>query len=157
MDGNAATREIVALGFGIRVLVLTMHDEESFVAGVIDAGAAGYLVKTSADRDLVGAVRGVAYGDGHLPPKGAVRQTKGVTRQTGISSEKARFDLLTAREREVVRLTGLGYSAPEIGAKLSISAKTVDTYKHRIHEKVDLAHRSDYVQFAFKLGLLTPA
>jgi two-component system, NarL family, response regulator NreC len=157
MDGTAATKEIAALDLGVRVLVLTMHDEEDFVARVMEAGAAGYLVKTSADRDLVGAVRCVAYGDVYLSPKGVAQLAKRGIKQTDPNSEKARFELLTAREREVVRLTGLGYSAPEIGAKLSISPKTVDTYKHRIHEKVDLAHRSDYVQFAFKLGLLTPA
>jgi DNA-binding CsgD family transcriptional regulator len=69
-------------------------------------------------------------------------------------SDHDRYARLTVRERDVLRLVGQGYSAPEIGDRLLISPKTVDTYKQRIQEKVGLAHRSQYVQFAFRLGLL---
>jgi DNA-binding NarL/FixJ family response regulator len=71
-------------------------------------------------------------------------------------TDRERFDRLTPREREVVRLVGLGYSAPEIGQRLSISPKTVDTYKQRIQEKLHLSHRSQYVRFAYDLGLFEP-
>lgn len=70
-------------------------------------------------------------------------------------SDRESYERLTERERDVLRLTGQGYSAPEIGARLSISPKTVDTYKQRIHEKLNLSHRSHYVRFALRLGLLT--
>jgi len=72
-------------------------------------------------------------------------------------TDRERYERLTHREQEVVRLVGLGYSAPEIGEMLSISPKTVDTYKQRIHEKLQLSHRSQYVRFAFDLGLLEHA
>ena len=69
-------------------------------------------------------------------------------------SERELFARLSHREQDVLRLTGQGYSAPEIGRRLSISPKTVDTYKARIHEKVHVSHRSEYVRFALRLGLL---
>jgi DNA-binding CsgD family transcriptional regulator len=78
-----------------------------------------------------------------------------LTRKDRKQPEREVFDKLTARERDVLRLTGQGYSAPEIGRQLAISPKTVDTYKQRIHEKAQLSHRSEYVQFALRLGLLT--
>ena len=68
--------------------------------------------------------------------------------------DRARFEKLTERERDVLQLVAHGFTAPEIGEKLFISPKTVDTYKQRIGEKLGLTHRSDYVQFALKLGLL---
>ncbi|HUX32471.1 MAG TPA: LuxR C-terminal-related transcriptional regulator, partial [Gemmatimonadaceae bacterium] len=69
--------------------------------------------------------------------------------------ERTKFERLTQRERDVLRLVAQGYSAPEIGQRLFISPKTVDTYKQRIQEKLGLQHRSEYVQFALHLGLLT--
>lgn len=69
-------------------------------------------------------------------------------------NDREQYASLTGRERDVVRLVGQGYSAPEIAARLTISPKTVDTYKHRIQQKLDFTHRSDYVQFVLRLGLL---
>jgi two-component system response regulator NreC len=154
LDGASATKEIVALGLATRVLILTMHTEEEYLVPVMEAGAAGYLVKTNADRELVDAVRAVAYGDIYVRPVAANVLARMLARKDGAQTERAVFDKLTARERDVLRLTGQGYSAPEIGRQLAISPKTVDTYKQRIHEKAHLSHRSQYVQFAFKLGLL---
>jgi two-component system, NarL family, response regulator NreC len=157
LDGVGATKEIVARGLATRVLVLTMHTEEDYLVPVMEAGAAGYLVKTNADRELVDAVRAVAYGDVYVRPIAAGILAKKLTRKERLQPERDVFDKLTARERDVLRLTGQGYSAPEIGRQLSISPKTVDTYKQRIHEKAHLSHRSDYVRFALKLGLLAQA
>jgi DNA-binding NarL/FixJ family response regulator len=71
------------------------------------------------------------------------------------ASDRERFELLSHREQLVLRLTALGYTAPEIGQQLCISPKTVDTYKQRVHEKLGFSHRSDYVRFAIRLGILT--
>jgi two-component system, NarL family, response regulator NreC len=154
LDGVGATKEIVARGLATRVLVLTMHVEEDYLVPVMEAGAAGYLVKTNADRELVNAVRAVAYGDLYVRPLAAGILAKKLSKKEHAQPERDVFEKLTARERDVLRLTGLGYSAPEIGRQLSISPKTVDTYKQRIHEKAHLSHRSEYVRFALKLGLL---
>jgi two-component system, NarL family, response regulator NreC len=154
MDGTAATKEIVAKGLSTRVLILTMHAEEDYLVPLIEAGAAGYLVKSAADRELVDAVRAVAHGDVYVRASAARVLAKNLTKKDPAQSERERFAKLTERERDVLRLVAQGYSAPEIGEKLFISPKTVDTYKQRIQEKLGLAHRSDYVQLALKLGLL---
>jgi DNA-binding NarL/FixJ family response regulator len=154
MDGTAATKEIVAKGLGSRVLVLTMHAEEDYLVPVLEAGAVGYLVKSAADRELVDAVRAVAHGDVYMGPSAARVLAKNLTKKDPLRVERDRFERLTERERDVLRLTAQGFSAPEIGERLFISPKTVDTYKQRIQEKLGLSHRSEYVQFALKLGLL---
>ena len=154
MDGTTATKEIVAKGLPTRVLVLTMHAEEEYLVPLLEAGAAGYLVKSAADRELVDAVRAVARGDVYVRPAAARVLAKGLTQKDPRQAERDRFEKLTERERDVLRLTAQGYSAPEIGERLFISPKTVDTYKQRIQEKLGFGHRSDYVQFALKLGLL---
>jgi DNA-binding NarL/FixJ family response regulator len=137
------------------VLVLTMHSEEEYLVPLLEAGAAGYLVKSAADRELVDAVRAVARGDVYVRPAAARVLAKGLTQKDPRQAERDRFERLTERERDVLRLTAQGYSAPEIGERLFISPKTVDTYKQRIQEKLGFGHRSDYVQFALKLGLLS--
>jgi DNA-binding NarL/FixJ family response regulator len=71
------------------------------------------------------------------------------------ADEKAKYQKLTRRERSVLQFVASGFTAPEIGEKLLISPKTVDTYKHRINEKLSLRHRSEYVDFALKLGILS--
>ncbi|HJU66404.1 MAG TPA: response regulator transcription factor [Gemmatimonadaceae bacterium] len=156
MDGAAATKEIVSKGLSTRVLMLTMHAEEDYLVPMLEAGVSGYLVKSAADRELVDAVRTVARGEVYVRPAAARVLAKGLTKKDPAQAERERFDKLTDRERDVLRLVAQGFSAPEIGERLFISPKTVDTYKQRIHEKMGLSHRSEYVQLALKLGLLDP-
>jgi DNA-binding NarL/FixJ family response regulator len=157
-DGISATRSIVDPVTGPeprpRVLVLTMHAEEAYLEAVLEAGASGYLVKSTADRELVEAVRAVARGDVYVNPSAARVLAKGARRREDHASDRARFERLTERERAVMQLIAAGYTAPEIGEQLSISPKTVDTYKQRINDKLGLTHRADYVKLALKLGLL---
>ena len=155
MDGMAATRELVEQGSATRVLVLTMHAEEEYLLQVLQAGAAGYIVKSAADRDLVDAVRTVAKGEVYVQATAARVLARGLTQKAPNAAERQRFEKLTERERDVLKLVAQGYTAPEIGARLYISPKTVDTYKQRINEKLGLQHRADYVKFALRLGLLS--
>lgn len=157
MDGTTATKEIVARNLAVRVLVLTMHLEEDYLIPLMEAGAAGYLVKSVADRELVDAVRAVAHGDVYVRPMAARVLAKNLIKKEPVVMERERFEKLTQRERDVFRLVAQGYSAPEIGGKLFISPKTVDTYKQRIQEKLGPSHRSDYVTLALKLGILKRA
>jgi two-component system, NarL family, response regulator NreC len=154
-DGLEATKAIVARGPRPRVLILTMHTEEEHLLPVLQAGAAGYLVKSAADRELVDAVRAVSHGDVYVQPTASRVLVHGLTKRDPAKADRERYEGLNARERDVLRLTAQGYSAPEIGAQLNISAKTVDTYKQRINEKLGLAHRADYVRLAARLNLLT--
>jgi DNA-binding NarL/FixJ family response regulator len=155
MDGMAATKELAAREGAPRVLVLTMHAEEEYLVPLLEAGAAGYLVKSAADRELVDAVRAVARGDLYVRPSAARVLARGIQKKDPHAEDRARFEKLTDRERDVLRFIAEGYTAPEIGEKLNISPKTVDTYKQRINEKLGLAHRADYVKLALKLGLLS--
>lgn len=154
MDGATATREIVAKGARSKILILTMHAEDSYLVALLEAGASGYLVKSAADRELIDAVRAVAAGDVYMQPTAVRALAQQIKRRATDADDRSRFDKLTERERAVLQLVAGGYSAPEIGEKLFISPKTVDTYKQRINEKLGFAHRSDYVDFALKLGLL---
>ena len=154
-DGISATRAITAnKGDAPRVLVLTMHSEEAYLEAVLDAGASGYLVKSTADRELVDAVRAIARGEVWVQPSAARVLAQGARRREERASDQSRFERLTDRERSVMQLIAEGYTAPEIGEQLSISPKTVDTYKQRINDKLGLTHRADYVKLALKLGLL---
>jgi DNA-binding NarL/FixJ family response regulator len=155
MDGMAATKELAAREDAPRVLVLTMHAEEEYLVPLLEAGAAGYLVKSTADRELVDAVRAVARGDLYVRPAAARVLARGIQKKDPHAEDRARFEKLTERERDVLRFTAEGYTAPEIGEKLNISPKTVDTYKQRINEKLGLQHRADYVKLALKLGILS--
>lgn len=164
MDGLTATRELQKANatrvqspdepVTRRVLVLTMHTEDEHLVALLEAGAGGYLLKSVADRELVDAVRTVAAGDVYVQPTAARALARGLAKRDGNAEERARFDKLTDREQVVLRMVAEGYTAPEIGEHLTISPKTVDTYKQRIGEKLGLTHRTDYVRFALKLGLL---
>ncbi len=164
MDGLTATRELAKLAADRviergtpptqRVLVLTMHNEDEHLVALLEAGAAGYLLKTVAERELVDAVRTVAAGDIYVQPSAARALARGLARKDEHSDDRARFERLTDREQVVLQLFAEGHTAPEIGSRLSISPKTVDTYKQRINEKLGIAHRTDYVKLALRLGLL---
>ena len=155
MDGAEATKTLHTKGARARVLVLTMHAPDDVLVPLMQNGASGFLEKHAADRELVDAVRAVARGDVYVQASAANALAAGVRRRTDVADERSRFERLTRRERDVLRFVAEGFSAPEIGAKLLISPKTVDTYKQRIGEKLGLTHRSDYVHFALKLGILT--
>ena len=152
-NGLEATRRIAALGLDTRVLVLTVHAEEEYLVPVVEAGASGYLTKTSADQDLIEAIRVVARGEVYLPPK-ATRLLLQQYRSAESNSDLADLHELSSREQEVLALTAEGFSSREIGKKLFISPKTVDTYRARIMDKLGLNHRSELVRFALRVGLL---
>jgi two-component system response regulator NreC len=149
--GLEATRRITALQLPTRVLVLTMHGEQEYLVPVLEAGAHGYLTKTTADRRLIDALRVVARGEVYLPPKATTLLLKEY-KAAGDDNDALRQ--LSSREQEVLALTAEGFSSKEIGEKLFISPKTVDTYRARIMEKLGLTHRSELVRFALKTGLL---
>jgi DNA-binding NarL/FixJ family response regulator len=154
MDGLAATKELVARNSPTRVLILTMHTEDEYLVTLLEAGASGYLVKNAADRELADAVRALAAGSIYVQPSASLALAKAVARKSANTDERERYQQLSERERNVLVLVAGGYSASEIGEKLFISPKTVETYKQRIGDKLGLSHRADYVQLCLRLGLL---
>lgn len=151
--GLEATKKIAALEKPPKVLVLTMHPEEDYLMPVLEAGGSGYVRKTSADEDLTRAIRTVARGEVFLYPSATGLL---LSRYKVRKDERAEdpLEVLTDRERDVLAMTAEGFSSREIGEKLFISPKTVDTYRARVMEKLNLTHRSELVRFALDTGLL---
>ena len=151
-NGLEATRRIAALKLDTKVLVLTVHAEEEYLVPVVEAGASGYLTKTSADTDLMEAIKVVARGQVFVPPKAATLLLQRY--KANESDDSVGLRDLSTREQEVLALTAEGFSSREIGEKLFISPKTVDTYRSRIMDKLGLSHRRELVRFALRVGLL---
>jgi len=154
-DGLQATEQIRELGLDTRVLILTMHNEEDYLLKVLQAGGAGYVLKQSADTELVHAIRAVHRGEAFLYPSGVRMLLQSYLKAPKVPDADVQpRPALSEREQEVLRLTAEGYSNQEIGKQLYISPKTVDTYRQRIMEKLGLHHRSELVRYALNRGLL---
>ena len=155
VDGLQATAQIRERGLETRVLVLTMHSEEDYLLRVLEAGGAGYVLKQSADTELVHAIRAVHRGEAFLYPSGVRMLLQNYLRGARAPEEREEpRPALSEREGEVLSLTAEGFSNQEIGRQLFISPKTVDTYCQRIMEKLGLHHRSELVRYALNRGLL---
>ena len=153
MDGVEATRRIAALGIETRVLVLTVHDEDDFLVPALDAGADGFLNKSAADTDLMGAIEAVMRGHAWLPRRAAALIARRKAQRHGVGREP---EALTDREQTVIELTARGLSAAEAGREMHLSPKTVEGYIARAKSKLGLANRRDIVRFALESGLLRP-
>ncbi len=156
MSGLDALDYITAHFFDTKVLVLTMHAEKQYILRVIEAGGSGYVLKSAADTDLIDAIRQVYKGKSYLYPDAAQVLLEHYRQQTAHPDTpgKDEADALSEREREVLILTAQGYTSREIGEKLFISPKTVDTYRQRLMEKLNLRNRVELVQYALRKGLL---
>lgn len=153
IGGLEATRQITAMGLGTRVLALTSHAEDEYLLPVLEAGGNGYVQKTKADEDLIAAIRIVARDEVFLYPSASKLLLRGY-RQAEESGEASPLEELSEREREVFALAAEGYSSSEIGKKLFLSPKTVDTYRARLMQKLGITHRSELVRLALQTGLL---
>lgn len=155
MDGLTALRLMHEDGLTSRTLVLTMHAENEYLFQVLESGGYGYVLKQAVDTDLFEAIRTVAAGEVFLYPAATTLLLSRYLDERGKGEgEDRRDDALSEREREVLALTAEGYSSQEIGDKLALSAKTVETYRSRVMRKLNLHHRSDLVQYALRMGLL---
>lgn len=149
LNGIEATRRIRETSPHVRVLALSVHRESVYVREIIRAGAEGYLLKESADTDLLAAVRAVAEGHSYLSPEisGAILKDfrKHVTNPV---------DLLTSREREVLQLIAEGKTNKDIATALNLSIYTVDGHRTRIMDKLNLHSIGELVRFAVRHGLV---
>ena len=154
MDGMEATEQIHRLDLPTHIVMLTVHAEEGYLIQTLRLGASGYVLKSSSDRDLSEAIRTAHRGDVFLYPS-ALAKILSAYLKDGRGEREVGPDALTSREKEVLKLTAEGYSNHEIAEKLVISSKTVDTYRQRIMDKLNLRHRADLVRYALRKGLLT--
>jgi len=151
MTGLQAARELSSRKPGLRVLMLSMHENEQFLFEALRAGASGYVLKTAADRDLVNACRATMRGETFLYA-GAVAALV----REHLDRDATSLDPLTPRELEVVKLVAEGHTSDEIAGMLFISRKTVDRHRANILEKLGMRDRVDLTRYAIRRGLITP-
>ena len=151
IGGIPAIRQVTALDLDTRVLVLTMHDEEHQLARAIEAGAAGYLNKSVADKDVIVAIEALARGHSYLPRRAAALLARS---QSSRAREVPGLDVLSARERTAIELFARGFTASEAAKRMFVSPKTVEGYLARARRKLGLTGRTDIVRFALESGLL---
>ncbi|MBA2448888.1 MAG: response regulator transcription factor [Chloroflexi bacterium] len=154
MGGLEATRKLSELASGTRVLILTVHAEEQYLLPVIQAGGSGYVRKSQADTDLLEAVRAVHRGEVFLDRPATKMLLEDYLGRVQAGKETDTYRTLSEREREVLTFTAEGYTAQEIADRLVLSPKTVDTYRQRMMDKLNLHHRAELVKYALRKGLL---
>jgi two-component system response regulator NreC len=153
--GLETIAEIKELHIPTRVLVLTVHAEERYLLPVLEAGGSGYVRKSSAHTDLLTAIRTVALGEVFLDPAATKTLLRGYLGRVHSGQELDLGEVLSEREREVVKLTAAGHTAQQSAEMLSLSPKTVETYRHRAMQKLGLMNRAELVRYALRAGLLT--
>lgn len=136
-----------------KVLALTVHEDKGYLRQLIQAGASGYVLKRAAAEDLIHAIRAIACGGVYIDPAMMGKVMAGSSRKRSLT-DALKDNNLSERETEVLRLIALGYSNKEIAGQLAISIKTVETYKARLMEKLDLHSRVDIVRYALQQGLM---
>jgi DNA-binding NarL/FixJ family response regulator len=155
LDGISATRELLTVAPGAKVVILTTFEEDDYIFGALKAGASGFLLKRTPRADLIAAIHAVAAGEGLLSPSVTRRVIDRMAHQPLIGDgADPRLRELTPREREVLTLIGQGFSNQEITAKLHIEETTVKTHVRRILMKLHLRDRVHAVIFAYESGLV---
>lgn len=149
--GITATRQVREASPSTVVLILTVHDDVGYLRKAFDAGASGYLVKEAADVELVQAVRTVAAGGQYVHPSLGAALLAPETAHPKLAGPGGE---LSEREQEVLRLIALGLTNAEIGERLYVSVRTVETHRAHIHQKLNLKTRAELVGFARDAGLL---
>jgi DNA-binding NarL/FixJ family response regulator len=155
LTGIQAARELVHRRPDLRVLILSMHDNERYFFEALRAGASGYVLKAAADRDLVEACRAAMRGEPFLYPAAVTALIRDYL-ERARDGELPPEDPLTARESEIVKLVGEGHSSKEIADLLVISDKTVERHRANILEKLGLRDRVDLTRYAIRRGLVEP-
>ncbi len=152
MNGLTAARRILEENPEVRIVVLTQYENPEYIKPLLQAGVAAYILKQSADVDLITAIRSVHRGDSFLHPRVAKVLVDAYT--SGESGDP--YDRLTPREREVLILVAQGLSNRAIGEILQISPKTVDVHRTRMMEKLNLHNVAQVTRYAIRRGLLDP-
>jgi len=154
LNGIEATRQIVKRSPNTRILVLTMHADEAYVHQILQAGATGYLLKDSADVDLIQAISAVSKGKSFFSPAVARLMLDDYVRTLAEKGATDRYEMLSEREREIFQLIAEGKANKEMAALLSISPSTVETHRARIMEKLDLHSAAEIVLYAVRRGVI---
>jgi DNA-binding NarL/FixJ family response regulator len=155
LNGLEAARQITKKAPEARVLILSMHADEVHITKAVEAGAAGYLVKDSADSELVKAVTATAEGKSYFSPAAAAVLLDEYRRTLARRGVTDRYELLSDREREVLQLMAEGRSTKAIAAVLGVSPATIETHRAHVFEKLDLHSVAEAVLYAVRRGLIS--
>ena len=154
LNGIEATRQIARRAPEVNVLILSMHPNEAYIIQALQAGAKGYLLKDSADADLIGGVTAVAQGKSFFSPAVAKVMLDDYVAQLAKRGVTDRYDTLSEREREVFQLVAEGRSNKEIAELLFVSPNTIETHRLHIMEKLDLHSAAEIVLYAVRRGVI---
>lgn len=155
LTGLQATAELRRRCREVRVLILSVHDHEQYFFEALKAGASGYVLKSSANRDLIGACRAAMRGESFLYPNAVTTLVREYLEQAR-RGEAAPEDPLTPRELQVVKLIAEGHSSDQIADELVISRKTVDHHRANILGKLGMRNVADLTRYAIRRGLIEP-
>ncbi len=153
--GLTILRELRARAPQSRILVLTMHADEEYLREALRLGAAGYVVKSAADQELLSAIRAVTRGQIYIHPTMTRALLGDLLPDAGARSQDP-WDSLSEREQQVIVAVARGYANREIAEQLHLSVKTVETYRARAMEKLGLSNRAQLLQYAIRRNLLNP-
>lgn len=153
-DGLDAVRRIKDDNPEVKVLALTMHDDESYLRQVLEGGGSGYVLKRSADTELLSAIRAVHEGGTYLHSSHAQALLEGTFEVQEEVKEPNGYDFLSDREKQVFKLVALGHTNKQIAEEIFISVKTVETYRARMQNKLGIRSRAALVRYALSRGLL---
>jgi DNA-binding NarL/FixJ family response regulator len=155
LNGIEATRQIVRRLPNTAVLILSMHADEAYITRAVQAGAKGYLLKDSADTDLIRAVHAVSAGKSFFSPGVAKVMLDDYVRHLADKGIVDRYDALSEREREILQLIAEGHSNKAIAELLSISPATVETHRAHILQKLDVHNTAELVVYAVRRGVIS--
>ena len=154
LNGIEAAHQISAKQIGVATIVLSMHADESFVLRALKAGARGYLLKESAEGDLINAVRLVSEGKSFFSPTVSRMLVEDYVRQLQDKDIEDSYELLTLREREILQLIAEGKSNKEIAGMLNLSLYTVETHRSNILNKLNLHSAPELILYAVRKGVI---
>lgn len=155
LNGIEAARQITRRAAAVRVLILSMYSDEAYILQALQAGARGYLLKDSADADLIHAVQALRQGKSFFSPAVAKVMLDDYVRHLAERGLTDRYEALTEREREIFQLIAEGHSNKEIADLLSLSPSTVETHRAHIMEKLDVHSTAEIVLYAVRKGVIS--
>jgi two-component system, NarL family, response regulator NreC len=155
MNGIEATSQITSAAPEVKVVILSMHPNEAYITRVLQAGAKGYLLKDSADDDLIRALTAVSEGKSFFSPAVASIMLNDYLRRLAEKGIVDRYDALSKREREIFQLIAEGRTNKEIADLLCVSANTIETHRSHIMEKLDVHSAVEVVLYAVRRGLIS--
>jgi DNA-binding NarL/FixJ family response regulator len=154
LNGVEATRQIASKLPKAAIVVLSMHADEAYVLKALKAGARGYLLKDSAESDLIAAVRAVFSGKAFFSPAVSKLLVEDYLRQMAERHVEDSYELLTTREREILQLLAEGQTSKDVASRLSLSPHTVETHRGNILEKLNLHSTAELILYAVRKGVI---